>query len=298
MNWIWLSILASFFFASRYVIIKKYLANVDTYLMAFAYRFFGLLFLLPFLFVFELKPLSSQVFWEVTILTALLTAVASIMQLTAIQKYELSSSVPFLAFIPLFMIIPVFLLFKELPNIFALTGVIFLSIGGIIINGSGKQRLSNYFKSLIRNKGSWLFFGVAIIFGITTTFDRTAITEVENSGFTYTFIWHLVSMIIFSFIFLNIKKAPSYFHEFKLNVIPFAIQGLFGITAFLLQMLAVEAAKLVKANVIYIKALTLIYLFMSVLFGILIFKEKNALFKIIGAIIMIIGALVIMYFAL
>ncbi len=293
MKWIWLSILASLFFSLRYVIIKKYLSDVNTYLMAFAYRFFGFLFLIPLLLFFKFNFISSNLFWIITITTALFTAIASIMQLTAIQKYELSSSVPFMAFIPLFMILPVYLFFNELPTIYTLPGIFLLSLGGIIIQGKKKQHYKIYLQKLIKNKGSLLFFGVAIIFGITTTLDRIAILEADNSGFAYTFVWHFVSIIIFSCIFFNKKKLPIYYYEFKSNVIPFAIQGLLGITAFLLQMLAVETARQVKANVIYVKALTLIYLLLSILFGILFFKEKHAIFKIIGALIMIGGAILI-----
>ncbi|MBN2521230.1 MAG: DMT family transporter [Bacteroidales bacterium] len=293
MKWIWFSIIASLFFSLRYVIIKKYLSNVDTYLMAFAYRFFGFLFLIPLLLFFNFTFISSSLFWTITIITAFFTAIASIMQLTAIQKYELSSSVPFIAFIPLIMILPVYIFFNELPTIYTLPGIFLLSLGGIIIQGKAKQHYKAYLQNLIKNKGSLLFFGVAVIFGITTTLDRIAISEAHNSGFIYTFIWHFVSMIIFSFIFLNKKKLPRYYYELKSNVVSFAIQGFLGIAAFLLQMLAVESAHQVKANVIYVKALTLIYLFLSVLFGILFFKEKHAIFKIIGALIMIGGAILI-----
>ena len=297
MSWVLLSVIASIFFALRYVIIKKYLSDVDTLLLAFSTRIFGVLYLLPFLFVFEVNNVSSILFWKTIIITSVLTAAASIMQLNAIKKYELSSSVPFLSFIPLFMIFTVYIIFDEFPNKNAFIGIIFLSIGGIIINQDKPGSNKNLKSFLLKNFGSVLFFGVAIIFGITTTLDRLAINDANCGGFTYTFFWHLFSALLFSFIFLNFKKSRTYIKEFKQNITGFVLQGLFGITAFLCQMMAVEFARKIEANVLYIKAITLLQLFISVLFGLFLFKEKNAIIKIIGSIIMLSGALIVILYS-
>jgi drug/metabolite transporter (DMT)-like permease len=294
MSWIILSLLSALFFAIRYVIIKKFLSNVNTYLMAFSYRLFGVLYLLPLLYWFKLENLDSALFWWITILTALLTAVASIMQLKALQKYELSTSVPFLAFIPLFMLLPVYLLYQEVPDWRSLWGIVMLSIGAILINRNKESRFG--LKQLLKSKGSLLFFGVALIFGVTTSLDRIPIKEAMNSGFTYTFMWHIVSTILFAFIFFSGKRT-EHVREFKLNLMPFALQGLFGIIAFTCQMWAVEVAKDLNANVIYIKAITLLNLLFSVFFGYLIFKEKNLFYKLSGAVLMLIGAFVVIYFS-
>jgi len=293
MLWIWLSLIAAFFFAIRHVIIKKYLSNADVLLTAFIYRFFSILYLLPLLFFYDLVKIVSIKFWIVTLFTAILTAGASIMQIKALQKYDLSSSVPFLAFVPLFMILPVYFLFHEVPDLFSFFGVILLSAGAIVINSTNKNGLFLFFRNFITNKGSILFFGVAIIYGISTTYDRVAILEAENSGFTYTFYWHVISVFLFSLIFLNFKKIPFYISDVKNHIKGFALQAFFGIAAFFMQMLAVEFAKNVNANVLYIKAITLFQLLVSVFFGIILFKEKNAIYRIIGAFAMIIGAIII-----
>ena len=295
MLWIWLSLIAAFFFAIRHVIIKRYLANADVLLTAFVYRLFSILYLLPLLFLYDLVRIESLKFWIVTLFTAILTAGASIMQIKALQKYDLSSSVPFLAFVPLFMILPVYFLFHELPDLTSLLGVILLSLGAIIINATNKNDLFLIFRNFIRNKGAILFFGVAILYGISTTYDRVAILEAENSGFTYTFYWHVISVFIFSLIFFNFKRIPYYISDIKIHIKGFALQAFFGIVAFFMQMLAVEFAKNVIANVLYIKAITLFQLLISVFFGIILFKEKNAIYRIVGAVAMITGAIIIIF---
>ncbi len=292
MLWIILSLAASVFFALRHVVIKKYLSHVDVYLMAFAYRFFSVTFLLPLLFF--LKPESTTpVFWLITAVTAVLTAVASVLQIKAIQKYELSVSVPFLSFVPLFMIFSVYFVYRELPEFYALFGVLVLVAGSIILTARNDNNHTNYLRKIFHSKGSVYFFIVAIIFGMTSTIDRIAIEDVHNNGFTYTFYWHILSVMLFSFILFRPKKYPQYIQQVRSNFTGFILQGLFGVCAFLLQMLAIEKAFQLDANVLYIKAITLLQLLISTIFGVCLFKEKDARNKLLGAVIMIAGAILI-----
>jgi drug/metabolite transporter (DMT)-like permease len=128
---------------------------------------------------------------------------------------------------------------------------------------------------------------------LTSTIDRTAIEEVKNNGFTFTFYWHILSVFLFSFIFRNTKKPREYIVQVKTHFRGFVLQGIFEVSAFLLQMLAIENAFQLNANVLYIKSITLIQLLISTVFGLWLFKEKNAVNKLAGAIIMVAGATII-----
>jgi drug/metabolite transporter (DMT)-like permease len=293
MMWIALSIVAAIFFSLRQVVIKRLLHDVNIYLMALAYRVFGLIFILPLLIVYPLTFPANWTFWKITFITSLLTAIASLLQIKAIQKYELSLSVPFLSFVPLFMILPVFMLYHELPGAIALVGVLLLSVGSVVLSGRKNQGVLSIVSNMLTNRGSLYFLGVAFIFSITSTLDRSAIAAAGQSAFVYTFYWHVMSALFFSFIFFHVKKYRQYAIELKTRFKGFLLQGLLGMTAFISQMLAIVAARTVEANVLYIKAITLVQLIISVLFGIYLFKEKHASNKIIGAIIMIIGAVVL-----
>ena len=134
MLWILLSLNAAFFYALRYVIIKKYLSEMNTFLLVFTARTSGFLCLLPFLYNQEISISDPWLFWQIIIVTSLLTAVASIMQIHSLKNYDLSSSVPFLSFVPLFMVISVLVIFKELPGENSVIGIVILCIGGYVIN--------------------------------------------------------------------------------------------------------------------------------------------------------------------
>ncbi|MCP4132461.1 MAG: EamA family transporter [bacterium] len=293
MSWILLSLNAALFYALRFVLVKKYLSGVNTYLLAFTARLFSFLFLLPMVFFFEVRAVDSLLFWQMILVTSLFTALASIMQLTAIKKYDLSSSVPFLSFVPLFMMGSVFLIFEEMPRSDTLWGILLLTVGAYILNLTRKATFLTPIPELFKNRGGLLFLGVAFIYGFTTTLDRVAIDTAGSGGFTYSLFWNLFSVFIFAPIFLNRKQRPVYAKQLKQKFGFLALQGFCTMAAFYSQMMAVEFAKDVMANVVYVKALTLLQLFIGVILGIVIFKEENAFFRVIGALFMLIGAVLL-----
>jgi drug/metabolite transporter (DMT)-like permease len=287
--WIALSLAASLFFALRYILIKKYLTNCDSLLISFATRVFSLLFLLPLLAVFPLHNWTTPLFWGVIACTAMFTGIATVVQVHAIKRYDLSSSLPFLAFVPLFMIGSVYLVFGEAPDLRSCAGVLLLSLGAFVVHFDRKQGLP----SLWAARGAGLFLLVAVIYGFTTTFDRLAISTNASGGFTYTFFWHVASVALFALIFIDHRKAPAYRDQIIHQWPVFAMQGLLAVLAFLCQMWAVETARGVAANVIYVKALTMLEILLGAIAGIWLFREKNAASRIAGTLLMLIGAAIV-----
>lgn len=334
MSWIHLSLAAAFFYAFRYVIIKKRLSSCDTAVITFAARFFGALFITPALFFIKTPPgASSPLFWKTILATSTLTGVASMMQFHSIKKHDISSSLPFLSFVPLFMVFFVYVIFGELPDPRAAAGIIFLCAGAFVINRGSPTPLASrnaettplqhltaapphcssvsqphcssltaaspHCSSLVsfKNPGAVLFFAASIILGLTTALDRLAIVESGAGGLAYTIFWNIFSALLFSLIFLDDKKRRIYIEQIRSHLGFFTLQGFFGIAAFAFQMLAVECARDISANVIYVKTLTLLQLLIGVIFGIAMFGEKEPGRKIAGSLIMLSGAVIITIFA-
>ncbi len=297
MAWIYLSLAAAFFYAFRYIIIKKHLSSCDTAVITFAARFFGALFITPALFFIQIPAgASSPLFWKTILATSSLTGIASMMQFHSIKKHDISSSLPFLSFVPLFMVFFVYIIFGELPDPRAAAGIIFLCGGAFIINRAALPPSSGAPERALA-PGAVLFFLASIILGLTTALDRLAIVEAGAGGLAYTIFWNAFSALLFSLIFLDAKNRRAYISQISSHTGAFVLQGLFGIAAFASQMLAVEYARDVSANVIYVKTLTLLQLFIGVVFGITMFGEKNAGRKVAGALIMLSGAIIITLFA-
>ncbi len=291
--WIIASLNAALFFALRFVYIKKNLSHVNSGVLALSGRFFSLIFLLPLLPFNSIEVSDTGLFWKTIAVTATFTVIASLLQLQAVKKYDLSESLPFMSFIPFFMIISVYLVFGETPDPVSLWGVIFLSIGAYVIGIEKGKSIFQPFRSLAVNRGGLMFLGVAFIYGFTTTLDRLAIDSAGGGAFGYSLYWNLFSAGLFLTMFLNVKKAPRYWHELKSEAGHLAVQGFLGIVAFYSQMLGIQWAKNVAANVIYVKALTLLQMLLGVVFGIVMFRESNARSRLAGALLMFMGALLL-----
>lgn len=294
--WVLASLNAALFFALRFVYIKRFLPHVSSGVLALSGRFFSLVFLLPLLFWNSLAVADSFLFWKTIAVTAGFTAIASLLQLHAVKKYDLSESLPFMSFIPFFMLISVYLVFGETPAVRSLWGIVILSCGAYVIGLEGKTSLLQPFLSLLKNRGGLMFLGVAFIYGFTTTLDRVAIDSAGGGAFAYSFFWNLFSVFLFLTMFLNFKKAPGYIRELKNEKWHLAMQGLLGIIAFYSQMLGIEWAKNVAANVIYVKALTLLQMLIGVVFGVVLFKESNWRSRVAGALLMLAGGVMLILF--
>ncbi len=294
--WIAASLNAALFFALRFVYIKHLLSHVSSGVLALSGRFFSLLFLLPLMPFKSLAVPDAPLFWKTIAVTASLTVIASLLQLKAVKKYDLSSSLPFMSFIPLFMVISVYLIFGEMPASSTFPGVVLLCAGAYIIGLERNMSLFLPFKNLLNNRGGLLFLGVAFIYGFTTTLDRVAIDSAGGGAFAYSFYWNLFSVGLFLMMFFNVKKAAHYRREIKTNIFHLAVQGFLGIVAFYSQMIAIEGAQHVAANVIYVKALTLFQMLVGVLFGIFFFREGNARSRLAGAFFMFAGAVILILF--
>ncbi|MDC0584658.1 DMT family transporter, partial [Bacteroidales bacterium] len=162
MIWIFFSMNAALFFGLRYLVIKKSLQKVNTLNIAFVTRLIGFILLLPGLFFVDLPKNIPTIFWLITIATSILTGIASVLQIHAIKKYDLSLSVPFLSFVPLFMLLPVFFVFHEIPTIHSLYGVMLLCIGALFIN-SGNMGFKKIISGIATNIGGLYFLMVALL---------------------------------------------------------------------------------------------------------------------------------------
>jgi drug/metabolite transporter (DMT)-like permease len=285
MPWILLSLLAALCYALRFVVVKQRLQGMESSIIVLCSRGMGTLLVVPLVCFAPIKDVTSPLLWGTIVTTALLTVVASLMQIHAVKRYDLSSSLPFLAFVPLFMVLSVYLIFQETPKHEAFYGVLLLCGGALVINGKQKS-----------TRGSHLFFVVAVIYGLTTTLDRLAIDTAGGGGVGYSFLWNAFSTVLFLPLIMAGNKRQQRRQQIVTNIGPLLLQSILGIVAFTAQMVAVDLARSVTANVIYVKALTLLQLLFGAMFGIVLFNEGQARRRLLAASVMIVGAVVIALF--
>lgn len=292
--WVLFSLFAALCYGLRFAVVKKYLEEIPTPLIAFFARFYGVVVLLPWLlFRTPSIPGETPLFWGILTVTAILTAVSSLLQFHAVKKYQISRSVPFLSFVPLFMMAAVFILYGEKPGINSMWGIVLLAAGSYLINLDKNDNWLSPFLTLKSNRGALLFLMVSLIYGLTTSLDRIPIRLTD--AFTYSFYWNLLSLLLFSIIWFR-GKALFYWRIIKDNYKGFFLQGVLGAGGFIFQMYGVQFARKISYDVVYVKALTMLQILIAVGAGVVIFKESAGRRKLTAAFLMVCGAAVILIF--
>ena len=121
-SWILFALLSALFVSIRELYIKKYVKQTPE-IIGFATRFFGSLVLLLFCFRNEFTIGNLEVFLVVTGITAILTAITTLIRLKLIRIADISLTTPWLGLVPLFMVFWSAVILKELPGIGSLAGI-------------------------------------------------------------------------------------------------------------------------------------------------------------------------------
>ncbi|MDA3953777.1 MAG: GRP family sugar transporter [Bacteroidales bacterium] len=284
MTWIFFAFLTALFRSLTDVAGKFGLKNMDEYIVAWALNFFALPILLPLLFFIEIPEITSG-FWLAIFVSGTLNIATAILYLKAIKIADLSLIIPLSTFTPLFLLITSPIIVGEFPNIFGLIGIFLIVFGSYVLNiKEKKDGLFAPFKALVHNKGAQLMLLVAFIWSITSNFDKIGLQH--SSPIFYgiainIFITIGITPIVFIKSRKNLKQIPK-------NLKSLIPVGIFHGLMMLFHMIAISMT--LVAYLISIKRTSAI---ITVLFGVIIFKEKGLKERIWGAIIMLIGVLCI-----
>ena len=278
------ALLSALFESLKDVSSKIGLKDMDEYLVTWAFGFFALPFLiLPFIFI-SIPPLGGQ-YWIALLIDGALNVIATILQLRAIKKSDLSLTIPLLAFTPLFLLIMSPLILGQFPTLLGVIGVILIVIGSYVLNI--KRRNAGYlapFKAMLEHRGPRLMLYAAFLLSITSSIDKIGVLNSSP-------LFWAVSVHSFTSITLAPVILREINHHLKLTKpdirLLFAV-GLFSALAIVTQYIAITT--LLVPYVIAIKRTSTI---ISVLFGYLIFKERGVKGRFLGAAIMVLGVILI-----
>jgi uncharacterized membrane protein len=285
--WVVLALVSACFTSLRHLYVKRWCNETPPEVLVFVTRLFGALVYLPVLVSSPVSISKPERFWWVLVLTVLVTAGATVFEVQIIQKYSISTSVPYLSFIPVFMIPWTILLLREYPGYFSLAGILITCIGVYLLN-SEKRGGGPLLKAVFSGKNSKYMFIISIALGLTTTCDKIAI--LASSAFTYAIVWTLVSTVVMGLVVLktSFKSVRQYlfnFHSF--------FQAVLWAGAFLTQMAGVQSAVGIASGVTYVKMLTMFNIPISVLIGGHYFREGNVWKKFLASLLMFAGAVVV-----
>ncbi len=282
--WIIFSLLTAFSLATSDALTKRALSSRDEYFVAWA----RLLFALPVLIVnliFVDIPDLDRTFWTATLCALPLEIIAIILYTKALKISPMSTTMPFLALTPLFLIFMSSLILGEKVSLQGGLGIIVMALGSYTLNIHKIRRtLWEPLKAIGREKGSVMMIIVAFIFSITSSLGKMAI-EHSSPIFFGSFYFILVTAL---FTPVALKKNRNKPLLTKKDVIPLFFIGVTYAMMIVFHMIAMSMASV--AYMISIKRTSLLF---SIFYGHVLFREEKIVEKAIGGAIMFAGFLLI-----
>lgn len=286
MTWVLFAFLTAFFESSKDVLGKRRLRDTDAYVVAWAWRFFALPFLLPLLFFTGVPELGPD-FWWALLVGGVLNIVAAVLYMKAIQASDLSLAVPMVAFTPLFLLLTSPLLVGEFPAPLGVAGIALIVAGSYLMKArEGSRGFLAPFRALLAEKGPTLMLTVALIWSVTSNLDKIGL---KNSSPLF---W---AVAINLFIALGMCPLALWRLRSEGRLLPSGLRGLFAIGAAgglvtVCQMTAISMA--LVPLVIAIKRTSTV---MSVLWGHILFGESGLKERLSGVGLMTLGVLLIAF---
>lgn len=287
MMWVIYSLISAFASATSDALSKKAVAKENLYLIMWVRLVYCIPFLIPVL-IFSKIPALDFVFWLTLLILLPLEIMAEILYIYAIKISPLSLTIPFLSLTPVFLIFVSFFILGELPSIIGLVGILLIALGGYILNlHLTSKGLLEPLKAIIRERGSVYMIIVSFIFSITATLGKLAILHS-----------HPIFFGAFYFIILGLIFTPVALFKSKVRFITlFKTSKNYFLIGFFFALMIIShclAIKLVEVcYMISIKRSSLIF---SIIYGWLIFKEKNIKERFLGSLVMIAGMILITLF--
>ncbi|MEO1763383.1 MAG: EamA family transporter [Cyanobacteria bacterium J06629_18] len=284
MTWFLFAISTAFLESVKDVFNKKTISQIDEYILVFSFNLLTAIISLPLLFFNEIPTFGNNYLYAL-IAIGFFNTIAFLLFFKAIKASDLSIVAPITTLSPIFLLITSPLLVGEFPNFIGILGIFIIVIGAYVLKFQDKT--SGYlapFKSLFKETGSRLMFGVVLVWSITANVDKIGVQN--SSPILWTITAHLsVAVFILPIVFwkskINIQNIKSNFRNLILI-------GFINTLAILCQMSALQLA--LVSFVIAVKRTSALF---NVLWGWLIFKEKGIKERITGSIIMILGVVVI-----
>lgn len=280
--WVVLSLISAFTLATSDALTKKTLISSNEYIVAW----FRLVFSLPLLFVIFLfipVPELDRDFYIAFLLALPLEILSIVMYIKALRISPLSLTLPFLALTPVFLIFISYLILGEKVSLLGGIGILLIASGSYTLNiRTIRKGIFEPFKAIMKEKGSILMIGVALIYSVTSSLGKMAIEHSSPLFFGTTYFIAVTTIFAPIAFWMGRSDLKSFIsgRQFKGLFLP----GLFYGIMIASHMIAMSLAKV--AYMISVKRISLI---ISVIYGYLFFREEDIKERLFGATLMFIG---------
>ena len=286
MIWLIYSLLSAFFTSLIDVFSKNSLKKFSEKSVAWYMIFIALPFFIPFV-LWQGWPVLNLEFWKALLVSGTLNVLGVLAYVKALNSSDLSLSVPFGTFTPVFMLITSPIILGEYPGLLGIIGIVVIVIGSYILNlKEAEAGFFAPFRALLTEKGPRYMLVAAFCWSITSNFDKIGVNS------TYPIFW---SFALYAFVTIALlpfcwKEIKPVFSKFKNSVYAFLPLGLANALASIFLVLAYPMA--FASFTIAIKRTNTLFTFFISHFYL---KEKGFGERLAGTIIMILGVLLISF---
>lgn len=304
MFWAILSGIAACTNAIYFIANKEFLKRLDANILA-SCGFLVTSFFLLLIALITGIPAVGPGFLPAALALTILNVLGTTLTFRAISSSDISLAIPMLSFTPLFLVGTAFLLLGELPSAAGALGIVIIVTGSYILNTAAEQtRITDPFRAVFTHRGVLSMLVVAFLYSVAVNFDKMVV--LETNAFFGPGIVFLLLGISFGTIALFARRGllPQ---TLRPPVPPIGEPGtspdmryLLGAAVLTGLLITAEAVCINTAYRIqivpYIIAIKRMSIILVVLYGTLIFKEKEILRRLAGAGLMVSGAILILAF--
>ncbi|ACL05901.1 protein of unknown function DUF6 transmembrane [Desulfatibacillum aliphaticivorans] len=283
--WIILALACGFCLATSDMLCKKALVKEDSLTVAWARLAFASPFLAVFIFSGE-TPSNPPLFLAWLAALVPLEILSLFLYMGALKKSPLSLTVPFLALTPGFIIITGWLILGEKVDSAGLAGVGLVTAGAYVLTATDKQSgILGPVKNFFSEPGCLMMAGVAAIYSVTASGGKKLIllSSPLYVGCVYFFAVLLALSGIVAVRPGGLKRVRGVLGSKLMWALGASQAGMIAT-----HVLAISMAP--AAHMVSVKRSSL---FFGVLYGILVFKEKDARYRAPGSLIMLAGVMVL-----
>jgi len=286
--WVIFALLGAFTQATHQATNKVFLKKINEYVLGAGIFFTSAI----FLFIFSLIkgfPVVNGKFFFALLITGTINVFTTLLFLKVLKKTDASLAIPMLSFTPAFTILTSFLILKETPSKYGIFGIIFVVIGAYILNSQSisLKKIFEPFKKIISEKELVYALVVAFLYSISTNYDKIVVLN-SDPIFGSAIICSFVALALIIIVFF--KKGVS-FKAHKSDLPKIGLSGLFNaLSAYFIN------TALTMQIVPYVSSIKRTSVLFGVLYGFILFKEKNIGKRFFGALIMFLGAALIILF--
>jgi drug/metabolite transporter (DMT)-like permease len=287
--WIILSLVCAFSLATSDALTKKALRPDNELLIAWLRFSLSL----PAMIVYLLLSPMPQV--DGTFVMAFSAALpleilAVVLYIKALRISPLSMTLPFQSLTPLFLIFFSRLIVGEGVSSAGAAGITLIVLGGYVLNlATVKSGFLAPLKAVAKERGAVYMILVALIYSVTSSLGKLAVTHSSPSFFAATYYLALVLCLLplVSRNTGNQRLTTALRHNIGLAALPAVFQAVMAITHY---------AAISLANVAYVISIKRSSLLIGSLYGFLFFQERQLGNRLAGAVLMFAGFVLIVLF--